>query len=75
LETINLAQESNGVKTTLFKRIIAIPESLVKGKERATIKLHGRSGNTAGGVWELRTLSTSNATEVPDVYQYELIFR
>ncbi len=74
LETINMAKESDGVKTTLFKRIVAIPESLVKGKERVTIKIHAKPGNTAGGVWELRTLSTENQADVPDVYQYELIF-
>lgn len=71
LDTIDLARESDGIKTRLFHRLVKIPPELVKGKTEAAIKLHGKRGNFAGGIWELRILCPPLNGTVPNVYQYE----
>lgn len=72
LETINLDQESRGVKTPLFRRVVKVPPDLVRGKKEAAITIRGKRDNYSGGFYEIRVLTPVEGENVPDVYQFDV---
>ena len=71
LATINLDQESRGVKTPLFRRVVPIPPEVVRGKKEAAITVRGKRGNYSGGFYEIRVLTPDDLDDVPNVYQFD----
>ena len=72
LETINLDQESRGVKTPLFRRVVKVPPDLVRGKKEAAITIRGKRDNYSGGFYEIRVLTPVEGENVPDVYHFDV---
>jgi DUF1680 family protein len=69
LQTIN---HNNAVSsaTVLYPYIILLPSSFTAGKNTVMVRLQGKVGNIAGGIFDLRILNTQNMQEVPNMYEY-----